>query len=139
MDRKSQQLGLSFSTACGRLEKQIKFSLVKKAGLDTCFHCQRRIETADELSTEHKQPWQNIDPALFWDLDNIAFSHRRCNYVAGVKGKIPWHSKYDKAPKDMAWCSGHQAFLSVDKFHKNRSTRSGFQNDCIECFSRRFC
>jgi uncharacterized protein YdaU (DUF1376 family) len=37
------------------------------------------IETADELSIEHKLPWEGVSVKLFWSLDNIAFSHLRCN------------------------------------------------------------
>lgn len=38
----------------------------------------------DELSIEHKTPWlDSEDPkALFFDLNNIAFSHLSCNVSA---------------------------------------------------------
>jgi hypothetical protein len=38
-----------------------------------------------DFSIEHKQRWLDVDPALFWDLTNIAFSHFICNSRAGGK------------------------------------------------------
>ena len=75
----SSQLGIHVSTANARLRKMILFRLVVMTGLDNCFVCGAKISAIDELSIEHKQPWLDRDPSLFWDLDNIAFSHRRCN------------------------------------------------------------
>lgn len=76
---KSKQLGMPFGTASGRLRKQILFRYVVRCGDDICFKCKRKIKNIDNLSIEHKKPWQGKDTALFWDLDNIAFSHLECN------------------------------------------------------------
>jgi hypothetical protein len=51
------------------------FRLVQKLGGDARYRWGRGIETAGELSIEHKEPWLSIDPSLFWDLNNVAFSH----------------------------------------------------------------
>jgi len=79
--RQREQLGMAVSTARARLINKILFSLVVKAGRNTCFECGELIESELDISIEHKQPWENRDTALFWDLENIAFSHRRCNKV----------------------------------------------------------
>ena len=42
---------------------------------DICFKCKSKIKIVEELSIEHKLPWEGISIELFWDLDNIAFSH----------------------------------------------------------------
>ena len=76
---KSRQLGMPFGTANGKLRKNILFHLLKKHGENFCFHCGAEIETADELSIEHKKPWLHENVDLFWDIDNIAFSHLTCN------------------------------------------------------------
>jgi hypothetical protein len=73
---------MPFGTAQGRLKKRIFFSLVQRLGLDICFRCGKRILTAEDLSCDHKKPWLDISLELFWDLDNIAFSHRGCNSAA---------------------------------------------------------
>jgi hypothetical protein len=77
--KKSEQLGMLFGTACHRLRLEILFKLVQETGRDVCFRCGRKIEKSDELSIEHKKAWLDVSTELFWDLTNIAFSHRRCN------------------------------------------------------------
>lgn len=37
------------------------------------------IGTVQDFSIEHKEPWFNVAPELFWDLGNLAFSHLSCN------------------------------------------------------------
>src|SRR3954466_13344453 len=76
---KAEELGMPFGTASNRLRKLLLFHYVKKAGHDICFKCSTPIETVEEFSIEHKQPWLYISSDLFWDLDNIAFSHLKCN------------------------------------------------------------
>lgn len=79
-DNKSAVLGMPHGTAVNRLRKNILFHLLKKHGENICFKCGKEIETADTLSIEHKEPWQsNLSSQLFWDLENIAFSHMFCN------------------------------------------------------------
>lgn len=86
---KGSLLGLNFSTASQRLRKLIMFDLVQHLELDQCFQCGGKIEDVDDLSVEHKEPWQGADDpkAAFFDLNNIAFSHLRCNSgAAAVSG-----------------------------------------------------
>ncbi len=80
--KKSEQLGVSFSTANSQLRKMIMFRLVQQAGLDTCHQCEKKIEEIANFSIEHKTPWLDSEnpKELFFDLDNIAFSHTKCNY-----------------------------------------------------------
>lgn len=77
--RKTEQLGMPIGTASGRLRKMIVLNLLQQLGQDACFRCGNRIGTPEELSIEHKKPWLGNATALFWDLNNIAFSHRQCN------------------------------------------------------------
>lgn len=86
-ETKAAQLGMPFGTACGRLRKIVLWSLLKKHNENLCFRCGQEIETVEDLSLEHKQPWEGVSVALFWDLENIAFSHLICN----IKGaRKPW-------------------------------------------------
>lgn len=75
-------LGMAWGTAAHRLRKQMMFRLVQKCREDICFRCGNKIESALELSLDHIKDWENVDVVLFWDLDNIAFSHRNCNVKA---------------------------------------------------------
>jgi len=77
--KKSDQLGMNFSTACARLKKQILFNFIKMNNMDICFRCGLKIKTYKELSIDHKIDWLDNDVKLFWDLENISFSHIKCN------------------------------------------------------------
>ena len=85
--RKNELLGMSHGSAVHRLRKAIMFRMLKRLGEDACFHCGKKIENIDDLSIEHIKPWQSAkDPLVaFFDLDNIAFSHLKCNCAAASK------------------------------------------------------
>lgn len=121
VERRRDQLGMPMGTAAHRLRKMIMFDLIQKTNQDFCFVCDERIETPEELSIEHKRPWLDIDPALFWDLDNIAFSHRNCNKPHRPNGGtnknktskyrgVMWEEARDRGFKRNKWraCIWHE-------------------------------
>ena len=124
---KAQKLGMPYGTACGRLRKVILFHLVKQLGQNTCFQCQKEIESADSLSIEHKQPWSD-NPSLFWDLDNICFSHLTCNIKASRRGG----RRFPQMGNNL-WCSRHKQYLPKEKFGKGSGRPSGYRGYCNEC------
>ena len=130
-EKKSKQLGMSFGRACHILRQSILFSLVKEAGRDLCVRCGKRIEMVKELSIEHIDHWQDVDTALFWDLDNIGFSHRRCN-VPGRCGPAPFIG-----PTGTSWCWGHQDFIPIENFAPSKMSHNKLQQECRECRSQR--
>lgn len=79
--KKQDQLGMPIGTATNRLKKSVLFSLLKKLDENICFQCNQVIDLEDDLSIEHKIPWlDSQNPVeMFFDLDNIAFSHLSCN------------------------------------------------------------
>lgn len=83
-------LDMPFGTAAQRLRKSIMFDLIKKLNLDICFRCGQVISEISELSIDHKISWEySKEPIkLFFDLDNIAFSHLHCNIAFGNKPKL---------------------------------------------------
>ena len=84
MGKKDEQLGTNFCTASNKLKKQILFDLVRKLNLDNCFRCNKLIENINDFSVDHKVAWlDSKNPvSLFYDLNNIAFSHLKCNIDA---------------------------------------------------------
>lgn len=90
--KKQQQLGMNPSTASGRLVKDVLYKLVVQTGQNNCYHCGFPM-SRDTFSIEHMVPWlDSEDPlGLFFDLDNISFSHISCNVAAGRKP----HKKYE--------------------------------------------
>ena len=79
--RKDALLGEPHGTANGKLRKALLFKYVQIAGHDVCYRCARRIADVSEFSVEHKVAWQRAADArkAFFDLEDIAFSHLRCN------------------------------------------------------------
>lgn len=63
------------------LKKRIWFMLLQEAGRDTCFRCGLPL-SEDDFSVDHKEPWLHSENPLelFLNLNNIAFSHQKCNY-----------------------------------------------------------
>ncbi|MAF04412.1 hypothetical protein [Herbaspirillum sp.] len=90
MDKKSKQLGMSASTAAHRLRVDLLFKFAILSG-HKCYHCNGDL-VRETFSIEHKKAWlDSADPkAIFFDLDNIAFSHIGCNSA----NKRHPHQKY---------------------------------------------
>ena len=74
------QLGMNPSTAAGRLVKDVLWKLIQQTGQGTCCKCSEPM-SRETFSVEHVTPWlDSEDPVgLYFDLENISFSHLRCN------------------------------------------------------------
>jgi hypothetical protein len=123
---------MPYGTAGHRLRKLIMFHLFMKLGDNICFKCGKHIEMISELSIEHIQSWQLNGPELFWDIDNIAFSHLKCNRQS-VSKPGSGIARRKIGPEGTAWCSGCKDFLPAVKFHRNRAHWNGYGNSCIAC------
>lgn len=132
---------MSYSTATYRLYRQIMFAMAQELERDFCFRCDKQIVRIGDFTVEHKLPWLDVDPALFWDLENIAFSHQKCNSGAARRtdasreagvNKGP-HHRTENAPEGMAWCGGHQDYVAVENFHSNKRNASGYSSYCKDC------
>lgn len=81
-------LGGCYNTMNRRLFNNIIFDLASKLNLTTCHRCKNQIKCVDEMSLDHKINWcwaEDKDKSeLFYDVNNIAFSHQTCNYSARV-------------------------------------------------------
>ena len=87
MKKKQQLGGVDPGIAANRLRKSLLFRYVKLAGQNFCYRCDEEIMVPKDLSIEHKISWLDSDDPqkLFYDIDNIAFSHPRCNFAAARK------------------------------------------------------
>jgi len=137
-ERKNDFLGMKFGTASHRLRKQLLFKYVRMAGHDTCYRCGKLIDNADEFTVDHKDPWLYENSELFWDLDNIAFSHKKCNVqhkrYTRERGNVGGlHQR--KMLGDELWCNKCKRFLDGYKFSDNKYTWNGKQKQCISCRS----
>ncbi len=80
--------GVRSSTARFQLKNKLFFSYIKAAGDNTCYGCTKPIETVGELSIEHIEPHMGR-AEVFWDLENIAYSHLDCNKRRGYRRPLP--------------------------------------------------
>jgi hypothetical protein len=108
--KKNAQLGMNVGTATYRLTKDILFKFVA-SGEYTCFHCGQPMKRED-FSIEHKNPWlDSEDPLrLFFDLENIAFSHKSCNIGAARRP-----NKLDMTPEER---KKHDANIERQRWQK---------------------
>lgn len=138
MRRNKSVSGMPLGTAAGRLRKQILFELARRLNLDTCFRCGNQIDSVDELSIDHKVSWGD-NHELFWDLENIAFSHLRCNSLASDRTGPRRGGKARKVgPDGTAWCQTHQEFLPLENFYSSKRHWNGVDAYCKECKKRMF-
>lgn len=94
--KKQKQLGMPSGTASHRLYKIVLLNLIQRLKLNICFRCGKKIITVEDLSVDHKISWlDSKNPVkLFFDLDNIAFSHLSCNCSNGRVIKHPSATSY---------------------------------------------
>ena len=85
--KKTEQLGMSYGKASGKLVKDILWYLITQTNQTICCKCKKEMDR-DTFSIEHLIPWlDSEDPVkLFFDLENISFSHLKCNVASARKG-----------------------------------------------------
>jgi len=85
--KKNDQLKMNHGTASNRLKKSILLDLLCKLDYNLCYRCGEEIKIAENLSIDHIKPWLDSENPieLFFDLNNVTFSHRRCNSGAARK------------------------------------------------------
>ena len=129
--RRSEILGIPFGTACNKLRRMVMFDLLHRHEENVCFKCGKIIIRVEDLTLEHKEAWQDIGAHLFWDLSNIAFSHRQCNLPTGIVRR--------EIVDGTLWCSNCKQYKSISCFHRERKQRTGFALLCKDCsnFKRR--
>jgi len=118
---KNKFLGMSYGKACGKLKKAIMFDLLKQLNKNFCYKCGLEIKVENDLTIEHKNPWLYIDKNLFWDLDNIAFSHSKCNKPHRIFGNVKRGSKNLHAKKYIVTTpKGKEIFVhGISEFCRN--------------------
>lgn len=119
----STQLGMPITRATGRLTRRLLFYMAQRLGMDVCFQCKEPILSVESFSIEHKQPWLDVSPNLFWDLSNVAFSHKRCNSSSARRNKI-------HCPDGMGWCYECGGFKPIGEFSRNKAMSNGYVRCC---------
>jgi hypothetical protein len=86
--KRARLLGMPFDVATRLLQKQIIVAWARRLGLASCFRCGGLV-TVETLSFDHKASWmRSPDPlGFYFDIENIALSHLRCNASAAYSAK----------------------------------------------------
>ena len=129
-DNKAKLLGMPQGTAANRLRKMIMFKFVKELELDNCYMCNKKITDIKTFTIEHKETWQDkSNPAeSFFDLDNIAFSHAKCN----VRRTIRDHP--DGGAVLCPFCH-KKRFVSQSQYYKIKARKR--KTKCKECIKQK--
>lgn len=136
-DKKTLQLGMNSSTASNRLVKDVLYELVVKTGQNTCFQCSLPM-TRGTFSVEHKIPWLDSgDPiGLFFDLDNISFSHHSCNMRAARRSLPPSEcgtlNRYLKYKCRCTLCTEAKAINASKHYTHKKNGKNGTGVQVIE-------
>lgn len=130
--RKAETLGMNASTANSRLRRNIIHHLLMVHGDHVCHVCKGPIYSADDLSIEHIVPWEGRENGreLFWDLKNIAFSHKWCNKPHHQAGGI---GRRITSPEGQAYCTECKQQKPVTEFRNNRKNWNGYARSCRSC------
>jgi len=119
---KADQLGMNPSTASNRLVKDILFNFIINSG-HTCHRCNKKL-TREDFSIEHIEPWLHTENPveLYFNLDNIAYSHSKCN-----SGNTRPRPKTHEHPSATAYRQGCRCRGCKDSHaEKQRKYRSKF-------------
>lgn len=123
MDKKSEQLGMNAGTASHRLTKDILFQFVVSGG-HKCYRCGEELQR-DNFSIEHKEPWLDSgNPVqLFFDLNNIAYSHLSCNVSAARRTNKKYNSAAERKVVNNLRDRNRWHAMSPDARKANRRSR----------------
>ncbi len=131
---KDDQLGMPLGTASGKLRKQILFHLLVKLNENVCFKCDEKILNVDDLSIEHKKNWLHTEnpKELFFDIENIAFSHMKCNKPERRFGGF---HKRIKVEDGNSFCSKCRQEKNKSEFYVAKNRWNGVSGYCKKCIS----
>ena len=130
----------TYKTAQNRLSRMILFDLIVKLKKDICYVCKYGIIDYTDFSIEHIKPWESRNPLLFWDMENITFSHKWCNKphrgISSYKANI-LKQKRIISPVGKNWCRVCKQFLLKDRFWKRKASWHGLGGECKKCHNDR--
>ena len=126
-NKKKEQLGMNHSTASARLLKDILWKLILETGKNICFQCKKEM-CRNTFSIEHKIPWLDSEnpKELFFDIENISFSHLTCNIKAARqtrKYQCREEARNKRLESSRKWKENNRVYDSEER--KDRYRRIG--------------
>ncbi len=91
------------------LMKDLVFDYAQQLGLTNCLRCGKPL-TRGDFTLDHKTPWRGMDNAkeLFFDIENIRFSHFSCNSSAPKRTSKHGYSRYAQGCRCDICTEGHR-------------------------------
>jgi len=122
--KETEQLGMSPGKARNILVNKVLFEYCKALGKTTCHRCGTEVLSYSDLGLDHIKPWRNEPNAkeLYFDVDNIAISHRGCNTTDRPGRK--------QLPDGMSWCASHRDFHPLEEFGSGKRW-NGVDYSCL--------
>lgn len=127
-------LGETISNATYKLRKILLFEFAKRLDLHHCFRCGEPIDNIDEFTVDHVLSWRlHKSRELFYDIDNIKFSHFKCNCANYTKSKTRPNARKNKIKNEEKFCDLCMRFIPLAQFHKKSNAVDGYQTYCKRC------
>lgn len=123
-EKKAEQLGMNPSTASHRLVKDTLWNLIEQTGQTNCHRC-GFVMNRESFSIEHKEAWldSNNPVGMFFDQNNIAFSHLGCN--VGDARKVPVVLEHGTRGKYRQGCKCELCVAAHTAYNKSLYTPDG--------------
>ena len=117
-NKKKKQLGMNHGKARNKLVKTLLFTMATRLNENICFQCSLPITKEEDFSIEHKIPWLDSEKPvkLFFDLDNISFSHKKCNYGAARRYNQKYFTIEDRHEANkLLWKERQKRYYTTEK------------------------
>jgi len=127
MQTDSERLGMNYATASYQLRQTIIYDLANRLGLLVCAQCNAAITDQAQFSIEHQEPWRKAEhpKAVFFNLNNIAFSHIDCNRQKSTGSEV--HRNKTECPRghpyDMKNTYVYKGHRSCRTCHRERQRK----------------
>lgn len=132
--KREELLEMSLGKARNIMIKSLLFDLAGKCGLNNCYRCGGEIKNVDDFHIDHKESWINHPNGkkLYFDVNNLAFSHGWCNVAEGGK------TQRKIGPEGTSWCHSCETFLPERAFNNRKNRWNGLDYECVFCKSDRY-
>lgn len=116
--KRSMLLGMSTGKATHILTRDLLFKHAQSEG-NKCFRCGGEM-TRDNFSIEHKTSWMSDpNPAeSFFDLENVTYSHKKCNSKAGLISPDRKKAEHGSTGKYASGCRCLECKSGHAKYHR---------------------
>jgi hypothetical protein len=118
--------------ASALLLRQTVWLLLVATDQGRCFRCGGEMSLAD-YSLDHAEPWRGQDAALFWDPNNIHWSHKLCNTKAARTVTPSQDARRRIVRNGLLRCSFCKKDLPVSQFWKSSKVNCGYNSLCKAC------